>query len=227
MNKYGLSYTRATSSAKSATQNLTAIKSQIDVHHPVIVAVNNSYGKSLYSNVPGTFNVPHIVIITGYQADNNGTVQTVYINDPLAISSATTGPQKGKYIPDLTHGKNYALTASAFTSAASARGWEGDAVIQVPPAAPVLTATATDSTHVVLTWTENPANATTFWIYRGRWNGTSWIDAGFVAGPLTAGTRAWIDSKLTPGTWYGYIIDAGNQAGWTWSNGSNVQTKSR
>jgi hypothetical protein len=127
LNSHGLDYVRANGSA-ARVRSLRELKSQIDARHPIIMLVNNNYGRSLYANVGNTYDVRHIVVLTGYEADASGAVKAVFINDPLAIMKS-----KSEYVPDVAHGKNFRLAASDFEAAANKvadrNGWYGAAVV--------------------------------------------------------------------------------------------------
>jgi len=120
------------------------IKAQIDQNHPVIMLVNNSYGRTaLYGNLPGMVVKDHIVVVTGYRAGESGVVQTIFINDSLAIiksstptptTSAYLGTTIGKWVADDREefGKDFALTSTQFQIAVQScsQSWFGAAVVQ-------------------------------------------------------------------------------------------------
>jgi uncharacterized protein YvpB len=112
--------------------NLSDLTSQLDQRHPVLMEVINGYGSStLYGNIgPSMAPVAHIIVVTGYQRDASGAVQTIFINAPLAVMWSTS---ENRWVGDGRegHGKNYPLSLQDFRAAAGQGVWDGVAVVQL------------------------------------------------------------------------------------------------
>jgi putative cell wall-binding protein/uncharacterized protein YvpB len=106
------------------------IQAQIDAGHPVVILVNNDYGKdTIYAGVWGMVTSEsgeyHIIVVTGYDD------AYVYINDPLAVTKLP-GTELHIGNGDEGYGKDYALPVDDFETAAKDAGWYGAAVIADP-----------------------------------------------------------------------------------------------
>lgn len=89
-------------------------------------------------------------------------------------------------------------------------GEAGATTDEVPPEAPsALSAAATGSTTVALTWTDGSDNETRFEVERKGGGATGWNPIG----TPEAGTTSYGDEGLTPNTTYAYRVRACNQIG--------------
>src|SRR5216684_8279467 len=123
------------------------------------------------------------------------------ISAPSATSDTDTG---------LTNGIRYFYVVSAYNSAGqSANSAEVNATPTAPPTAPTapanLQATAGNA-QVSLTWTAN-AGATSYHVKRSTTNGSGYAQ---IAAPTVAN---YMDTNLTNGTTYYYVVTALNSAG--------------
>jgi hypothetical protein len=132
---HGLDFVRDSLGGILNMGSFSDIKAQIDLGRPVIMSVFNEYGRTaLYDGVDGMVasdvndngthtGVNHIVVLTGYRVNVSGDLQTVYINDPLAITNIT-------HVADPRKGKDFTLTSDQFTNAVShlKQKWYGAAV---------------------------------------------------------------------------------------------------
>ena len=100
--------------------------------------------------------------------------------------------------------------ASAYSNVASAT--TSAPPVTIPAAPGGLTATATSSSSIALTWADNSSNETAFELERSASSAT----AGFVAvsaSPLAAGTTSLTSTGLSSGTTYWFRVRATNSAG--------------
>ena len=151
------------------------IKSQIDQNHPVIMAVDNSYGKE--KGIYGDGSVSdmendHIVVVTGYRVSESGVVQTMFINDPLAIKKSSTG----KWVADDREkfGKDLALTHDEFQKAADdysgSQSWYGAAVVRTGKTATTPSPTTSAYLGTTIQYTGSIATSGDYqdWKYSGQ-----------------------------------------------------------
>lgn len=110
--------------------NMDSLASHLDKGQPVIILVDNKQymrtqnGRSVpYPSGMG-FEANHVVVATGYEKDAAGNIQSVFINDPLAVKM-----EGGKYIADPEGGTNFVVPIDAFNKAASNERWYGAAVV--------------------------------------------------------------------------------------------------
>jgi subtilisin family serine protease/fibronectin type 3 domain-containing protein len=107
-------------------------------------------------------------------------------------------------------GQTYIYRVVAYNAAGDSGGSnEASIVVTRPPAAPAnLTAVASSSSQMNLTWADASSNEAGFRVYRS-------VNAGAFTqvASLPAGTTSYTDSGLQPGTAYGYRITAFNDVG--------------
>jgi uncharacterized protein YvpB len=106
------------------------LQTHLDQGHPVILLVDNSQyirkendHSVPYPNTKG-FQDNHIVVVTGYKKHANGEIQSIYINDPLAVKQ-----DGNKKVADSEGGANFRIPIAEFRKAAANEGWYGSAVL--------------------------------------------------------------------------------------------------
>jgi fibronectin type 3 domain-containing protein len=147
-------------------------------------------------------------------ASNSGftTIATLPANTTSYVNSGLTGSTTYYYKVQATNsagGSTWSNTASATTTAG-------------PPNAPSnLTAAASGSSVINLSWTDNSADETSFVVERSL---TS--NSGFTTiATLAANTTTYVNSGLTGSTTYYYRVQATNAAGSSaWSNTASATT---
>ncbi|MCI0339069.1 MAG: Ig-like domain-containing protein [Acidobacteria bacterium] len=157
-----------------------------------------------------TFIDPATITITADAADVDGTVTKVdFYRGSTLLGTDTTAPYE--YTWSNVDTGNYTLRAKA-TSDNGAYTYSGSVnitVYDVLPSAPSdLTAAASSSSQIDLSWTDNSPNENIFRIERST-NGTSFAQIGSVG----AGVTTYSDTGLTANTIYYYRVRANNSAG--------------
>lgn len=142
---------------------------------------------------------------------------------PLATiaSAATTTYADGSVVAGLTY--EYRVVAFNGNGDGPASAIVTQAVPAIPGAPFGLTAVATNSTTVNLTWTDDATNETGYQILRSTAGGAFTLLAVVPAG---SGTMTYADTALTAGTTYGYRVQAFNLAGASAVTTASVTTPS-
>lgn len=109
--------------------SLNSLQKQLEQGHPTIMLVDNKEymrqedGRSVPYPANMGFEAHHIVVVTGYELGPDGKIQSVYINDPLAVKKVD-----GQYVADPEGGTHFSVPIEAFVRAAGNTGWYGSAV---------------------------------------------------------------------------------------------------
>ncbi len=144
-----------------------------------------------------------------YRGTSTGAVTTLIGTVVAGVTSYTN--TDNTLSPSTTY--HYGVTAinaageSGLSNIASATTLPPPATAPIPPAG--LSATATSSTSVALTWTDTSNNETGFRVYRGTSTGAVTTLIATVA----AGVTSYTDNTLSPSTTYYYGVTAINAAG--------------
>jgi len=115
--------------AQHDVNSLDSLQKQLDQGHPTIMLVDNKEymrqedGRSVPYPANTGFEAHHIVVVTGYELGPDGKIQSVYINDPLAVKKVD-----GQYVADPEGGTHFSVPIDAFVRAAGNTGWYGSAV---------------------------------------------------------------------------------------------------
>ena len=143
------------------------------------------------------------------------------------VQIATTGANTTTYNnTGLAQGTTYCYRVRAYTSYAdSDYSNTATATTQSPPAAPsnlVATASATSTTQINLTWTDNSGNESGFKVRRAE--GASCSGSSPIAATTGAGVTAYSDIGLSQGTQYCYVVCAYNTDGEACSSSATATT---